>query len=185
MDFKAYLKDAWNRHGNEPETVFAEFDGGRELAQNGQDLAGWAGLVTHVAGEHLGRFSDGLALLDPIVDAPALVEADPFRRAVQRSRAILLLGRGDRAQAESLLADNYAVDWPIASSKVRVFATTSTALAAHEGKVDTVARLVRRSDSGHQLRPRGRRSRRKGTRDCRQQPCDGSRGARHTHRCAQ
>ncbi len=135
MEFDPYLKDAWRRHGDEPQAVFDGLTAGRALARSASDVVAWAGLATHVAGEHLGRWADGLRLLEDALDDPRLSGHDVGRRSVHRSRAVLLLASGDRERAEVVLRDHADPSWPAASSRVRVFATASAALSAR-GDVD-------------------------------------------------
>lgn len=134
MDFDQFLKDSWGRHGDEPEQVFDALPVGRALAQNAAHLVAWAGLASHVAGEHLGRWADGLRLLDDVVDDPYLLESSNGHRSVQRSRAALLLASGDAAAADAVLAEHSDPAWPVASSRVRVLAIAASALAA-QGQV--------------------------------------------------
>ena len=130
MDFARYIKDSWKRHGDEPAQVFDAFPVGRACAQNARDLVAWAGLVAHVSGEHLGRWNDGIAVLDGVLADPYLLGEEASLRSVQRSRALLYFGSGDRKYADRLLEEYSDTDWPAASSRVRMLANAATAFAA-------------------------------------------------------
>jgi len=135
MDFDRYIKDSWKRHGSEPEPVFDAFPVGRACAQSAGDLVAFAGLVAHVSGEHLGRWRDGIAVLDGVLGDPYLLGDEAALRSVQRSRALLYHGSGDRKTAEALLAEYADTAWPVASSRVRMLASVAAAFAA-QGDVD-------------------------------------------------
>ncbi|MEN0064274.1 MAG: hypothetical protein AAGA48_19140 [Myxococcota bacterium] len=140
MGFEGYHRDAWNRHGNAPQEVFEELPAGRDLAETGKHLAAWGALVAHVAGEHLGRWSEGIALLDTIAADERFAEAEAARRSLHRSRAALLIGAGDRAGADAVVAENLDDAWPEASSQIRVWTTATTALAM-QGEIDKATAL--------------------------------------------
>ena len=66
MDFDTYLNKAWGDHGNDAATVALNFGQGLSLAQTSDHLAQLARIGTHVFGEHLGKWTDGIAFLNKI-----------------------------------------------------------------------------------------------------------------------
>ena len=99
MSISEHLNQGWNQHATDPEGVLARFDEGLALAQSGADLAGLSRLTAHVAGEHLGRFDDGLALLERIRQHPAFEADTADGRAVARNLAALAMVGGDAVAA--------------------------------------------------------------------------------------
>lgn len=148
MDFDGYLDRAWTRHGDDPEGVFERLPEGRARCTTPRDVAAWGALVAHVAGEHLGRWSEGMALLDEASRSQLLVDHPEVADALQRSRAALLLASGDPAGAETILAAHIDPARPPASSRARMLASASTArlgqgdvggaTSAFQGAIDAV-----------------------------------------------
>jgi predicted DNA-binding WGR domain protein len=88
-----------------------------------------AGLIVHLAGEHLARWADGLALLDRLAALPGLEEGSKEAQALLRARAALLVASGDRAAAEECMARAHRPELPAPSTRVRVLAVAASALA--------------------------------------------------------
>jgi tetratricopeptide (TPR) repeat protein len=70
VDFNTYLNQAWDDHANSASVVAENFSQGLSLSQNADHLAQLARLSTHVFGEHLGRWDDGLEFLNQIKKNP-------------------------------------------------------------------------------------------------------------------
>ena len=130
--FGAFLDGCWSQHGDDPEAVAARFGEGLELAAEPVHLSQLANLVVHVAGEHLGRWDDGLAWLDRIAAAP-LREADSNPgRATIRCRAVLEACTGRLDRAEAALAQAIDPARPPGSSRGRMWAVAASALAGQQ-----------------------------------------------------
>lgn len=70
MDFNAYINKAWDDHGHSAARVAENFGQGLSLAQNADQLSQLARLSTHVYGEHLGRWADGIEFLNKVKSHP-------------------------------------------------------------------------------------------------------------------
>lgn len=124
MDLDAFVSKGWQDHAGDPAAVFTRLPEGVPLVQTPAHAAALAGLIVHVAGEHLGRWGDGIALLERVRTHPACDPAAPEGRAVARSFAVLSRCAGDgAAEARWLGADASS------SERVRVLATAASALA--------------------------------------------------------
>ncbi|HBP22174.1 MAG TPA: hypothetical protein DEA08_30885 [Planctomycetes bacterium] len=124
------IQQGWADHADDAAGVFERLAPALELVQAPEDLPGLAALITHVAGEHLGRWGEGLTLLEQLAAHPACDLASDPGRAVLRSQAVLQLGAGELAAAEELLTRAHAGSpLPEASTRARVLAVTASALA--------------------------------------------------------
>ncbi len=72
MTFHEYLKNAWSIHPLESEKLFGEFKRHLNLIQTSEDVNAFAHLITHVSGEHLGKWKEGLHLLQILKANPLL-----------------------------------------------------------------------------------------------------------------
>jgi hypothetical protein len=66
MSLDAFIATAWNDHGDHPEEVADRLAGALDLLVSPADIPPFARIVTHVYGEHLGRWSAGVALLEAL-----------------------------------------------------------------------------------------------------------------------
>ncbi len=88
-DCDALVEAGWNDHADRPAEVAQRLAAGLASIVTPADASGFARLVTHVYGEHLGRWTDGIALLEsmralaPCADAAA---AAALRRNVATLR---------------------------------------------------------------------------------------------------
>ena len=121
------FNDLWGRHGDDPSGVFTELASLLPHAENTTNLLQLAGLVTHLAGGHLGQWSDGLAELATIMQSPHFDPDIPLGRAVYRCAAVLHLGAGDAAAAEDSLARAHNPGSPPDQARLRMLATLAEA----------------------------------------------------------
>ncbi len=135
MDFATFHSDCWRDHADDAEGVLVRLPTGLDLAGSPADLTRLAGLVVHVAGEHLGRWAQGEALLETVLEAPLVVDEPATRASLHRSRAVLRWCAGDRAGAEELVSQNPDADRPVGSVEVRMLAVAASALAG-QGRPD-------------------------------------------------
>lgn len=127
--FQSFLSACWDDHAQDASAVYSRLREGPTLATELAHLAALSSLVVHVAGEHLGRWEDGLSLLDDIERSPLFDARDPLGRAVRRSRSVLLWCAGRRAESETVLASAIDPARPEGSSAGRVLALAASALA--------------------------------------------------------
>lgn len=66
MDFNTYLNKAWNDHAADATSVADTFPEGLKLVQTASDLEQLGRLATHVYGEHLGKWNDGLSFINTL-----------------------------------------------------------------------------------------------------------------------
>lgn len=142
MSFDAFLSKGWNDHATDAEGVFARLPEGEGLVAEARHLAGLAGLAGHVAGEHLGRFDDGIAFLERLQTHATFDPTTPEGMAVIRTKAALHLAAGRRAEADRLEERCRAVPaLPPASNRIRVLATAAAALAGRRRTAEAAALL--------------------------------------------
>jgi hypothetical protein len=116
-------------HATDAEGVMARLDQGVALLTAAHQLPALASLITHVAGEHLGRWDDGIALLETLTRTPAFDPSTPEGKAVMRSQAILHRCAGNHSEEERCFAAaKTGGTTPEASDRVRLLAITASAL---------------------------------------------------------
>lgn len=128
MQLDAFVNDGWRDHGDDAEGVWARMPAGLELVAAPTDLAKLANLIVHVAGEHLGLWDDGLALIARLRAHPLFDAALPEGKAVIRCSAVLehAAGRHEEAARQLLLVRGTA--FSEASDRIRMLAVSSAAL---------------------------------------------------------
>lgn len=120
MTVAAFLEAAWNDHADRPDDVAARLAASTAMIGTPVDVAPYARIVVHVYGEHLGRYRDGIALLESLRALPASGAAAEPAAAIARGVATLAYASGDGAALAGLAGDD----------RVAVLAVASTMLAA-------------------------------------------------------
>ncbi len=121
MSFEDFLRDGWDGHTRDAAAVATRLPDGLALVTTPAEAAQLATLVAHVYGEHLGRWSDGIALLE------ALGRHEPTdAAAVARGVAALRYCKGEPVA----LADP--------ADRLRALATAASALCGQR-RVDDAA----------------------------------------------
>ena len=129
MNLDTFVQEGWRDHAADAEAVMARLPRGIDLVATPADLPKLAGLVVHVAGQHLGRWDDGIAMLETLRSHPAFDGATAEGKAVVRSRAVLDYAAGRRDEAERHLAAALTGGaLPEASDRIRMLAVASSAL---------------------------------------------------------
>ena len=120
MSLDAFIATAWDDHADRPEEVADRLAGALDLLESPADILPFARIVTHVYGEHLARWSAGIALLESLRGRSRL-DGDPeVAGAITRSVAVLrYAGNLDVALAQLSTDD-----------RIAVLATASAALGA-------------------------------------------------------
>jgi tetratricopeptide (TPR) repeat protein len=144
MSCKDFLGQGWKDHGDDAEGVFDRLPQGFDLIESPDDALGLSALVVHVAGEHLGRWSEGLGLLARLLDHDSCAEHPAARAALNRARAVLHHCDGNGAERDACMADGLDGERPEASSAIRVWAIAASALAG-QGRIDDAAEAFRRA----------------------------------------
>lgn len=118
------VQQGWQDHAKDAAGVLARLPGAIDLVKTPAHAMSLAGLVVHVAGEHLGLWDEGIRLVERI---RGLALADvPAEASLCRSLAILHLCRGDEPTAARFLAAGRS-EHPEASDRARVLATVAAA----------------------------------------------------------
>lgn len=136
------IQQGWRDHADDPEGVLQRLaQAVPDPARSPGDRARLAHLIAHVAGDHLGRWGEGLSLLEGLSAAEHVSPDTAPGRSLLRSRAALLLGADRGVEAEAVLERAGEPDQPSASARVRVFATAAAALA-QQGQIARARQLL-------------------------------------------
>ena len=74
MIFSDFLNQCWKDHAANPEIVAAGIADGIGLISEGNHINQLANLIIHLFGEHLGRFADGIGLLEKLKQSSLVTE---------------------------------------------------------------------------------------------------------------
>lgn len=133
MTLENFCSQGWEDHATDAAGVFARLPQGVALVTDARHIPMLAGLVVHVAGEHLGRWNEGLAILDAIERLPVFDAATPEGKALRRSQAVLHRCAENRAEEERCFAEGRSGGGvPEASDRIRVLAISSAALVGQK-----------------------------------------------------
>src|SRR5262245_18716266 len=130
MTLDEFFSKAMEDHTHDAEGVFARLPEGVALVSEPSHLPRIAHVITHVSGEHLARWADGIALLESLEKLQVFDAATPEGKPVLRQKAVLHRCAGDVDASERLLAAAATGgDVPAASDRIRVLAMASSAFA--------------------------------------------------------
>jgi hypothetical protein len=104
MTLDEFLKQAWADHTDAADAVAQRLAGSTALVGEAAQVAPYARLVVHVYGEHLGRWPEGIALLDSLRHRPGGAEP-AARQAIDRSIATLRHATGEAGAVDALPPD--------------------------------------------------------------------------------
>ncbi len=141
MTLPEFVNQGWTDHASDAAGVFARCAAALDLVTEKAHLAPFAGLVAHVAGEHLGRYDEGLALLDRLLARRPDDAATPEAKAVLRQQAALHLAAGHRLESDRLEARARVPGQSVASNQVRVVAFAAS-MRAGQGHAEPAATLL-------------------------------------------
>ncbi|MEP7060890.1 MAG: hypothetical protein ABI881_00695 [Betaproteobacteria bacterium] len=116
MTFDDFLESAWDDHADRPQEVAGRLAASLHIVESPEHIAPFARLVTHVYGEHLGRWSEGLGMLDAVRALPAYAHATDAAANVDRNAATLRYAAGDHGVLASLVRDDQVAVLAAASS---------------------------------------------------------------------
>ncbi|MEP7207087.1 MAG: hypothetical protein ABI920_09125 [Casimicrobiaceae bacterium] len=120
MTFADFLATAWDDHAEHPREVADRLAGSLHLITSAEDAPAFARIVTHVYGEHLAAWNEGVALLASLAERPVCVDDRDARAMIARSTATLRHGNRDAHALDGLPTDDLV--WALA--------TAASALAA-------------------------------------------------------
>lgn len=118
MDFNQYLDQAWTDHATDSLKVAQNFKIGFDLLQNESETSDLAHLVTHVMGQHLGKWQEGIDWLKKIQGHP-LAKSQDNQIALHRYIASLELAMGKRKNLDEFST----------SDKIRIYALATNAVS--------------------------------------------------------
>ncbi|MBK9324758.1 MAG: hypothetical protein IPM97_17730 [Bdellovibrionaceae bacterium] len=119
MKFDDFLNQAWNDHATQANQVADKLSNGINLIENSEQIPQLAQLITHVFGEHLGRWEDGVHVLNKLKLIPSFEKSSESEKAIIRSVASLELASEKKQSIEDLSA----------SDQIRVLAVAASALS--------------------------------------------------------
>jgi hypothetical protein len=119
VNFSEFMEKAWSDHAIQSLQVSMRIESAFQFIEQSDQLPAMAHLVTHVFGEHLGRWDEGIRLLNELKRVPAYDPAGENAQAVARFIASLELAGGKRASVADLSK----------SDQIRVLAIAAAALA--------------------------------------------------------
>ncbi|MEP7328441.1 MAG: hypothetical protein ABI777_04455 [Betaproteobacteria bacterium] len=128
MSFNDFMKSAWDDHADHADQVAARLAESMHVVENAEHIPRYAGLVTHVYGEHLGQWDRGVTLLQTLQRVGAHDDDAAASGATTCGIAVLRYCAGDAAALTALGTD----------VRVAVLATASSALLgqlAHAGAI--------------------------------------------------
>ncbi|MBY0413889.1 MAG: hypothetical protein K2Q18_06975 [Bdellovibrionales bacterium] len=82
MNFNEYLDQAWTLHATDSKKVLSEMKSNLLLAETYEDLLSLAHLLNHVAGVHLGEWSEGINLMNELKNHKEMKDLTPFDRYI-------------------------------------------------------------------------------------------------------
>lgn len=103
MEFEEFIRTAWAEHADQPDDVAERLALSLDRVELPAHVAPFAGIVTHVYGEHLARFDDGVELLESMRRLPASHGQAEALGTLSRSVAALRYASGE-AHALDVLA---------------------------------------------------------------------------------
>jgi tetratricopeptide (TPR) repeat protein len=117
MTFEDFIKQAWNDHATQTLDVAQRLRDGIHKIENAGHIAQWAQLTTHVFGEHMGAWQEGVQLLQSQSQSKHIDEVSNF--ALLRSIASLEYSSGVRTSLD---------DFP-KSDRIRILSISASALS--------------------------------------------------------
>jgi hypothetical protein len=132
MSFDEFMKTAWSDHADNADEVAARLAASLHVVETASQIPRYAGLVTHVYGEHLGQWSRGVALHQALRGCPAFDGSPEARGAIDRGIAALNYCSGDASSLQRLAADDRVAVLAMASSAMLGRLDHAGALAAFD-----------------------------------------------------
>lgn len=119
MSFNDFLNNAWNDHAANAKEVAGRFTEGMTLLEKNEQIPALANIITHVMGEHLGEWDNGVALLKKLRGCPVFTAESESENAIVLSVASLEVAGGKRGSV-----DDFSL-----SNQIRILAIAASALS--------------------------------------------------------
>jgi hypothetical protein len=136
-EFDAFLEAGWNDHADRPAEVAERLAASLARVTAPESIVPYARLATHVYGEHLGQWRDGVALLERLRALPLAQGRDDVASALGRSIAALRYGAGDERALAALGAEDRIAALATASSALVGQKDCARGLAAYAAAIAT------------------------------------------------
>jgi hypothetical protein len=118
MEFSQYLSQAWANHATDSLKVSQSFGSGLSLLKKESDIADFATLATHVLGQHLGRWTEGISFLQQL-QKHEMAQSQDSQKTL--SRFILSL---ELASGMQVKLDNHTL-----SEKILIYTSAANAVS--------------------------------------------------------
>ena len=118
MSFENFLHQGWADHAKQSQVVADRFADGIQLLEKNEQIPQLAQLIAHVMGEHLGRWANGIELLQSLKKSKHFQAKSESDIALFRLITTLEVASGNRTSVDDLSH----------SDQVRVLATAASAL---------------------------------------------------------
>jgi hypothetical protein len=118
MNFETYLNQAWKDHATDALRVSNQLATGAGLAETNEHLSQLVGLATHVYGEHLGQWDQGIQFLRTLQSHRFFAKDTETDKAIQRSIAVLELASGQSGDLQAFTEADQIRVWAVAASAV-------------------------------------------------------------------
>ena len=130
MSLKDFLNQAWNEHATQALQVAGRLEDGIKLIEENDQIPSMIHLVTHIMGEHLGKWDHGVKVLEKLSKHPLFEVGTESSKALRRSIASLEVAGGKHE-----LLDDLSL-----SDQIRVLAVAASALS--EQKNSTKSQIL-------------------------------------------
>lgn len=122
MNFEMFLEQAWKEHAADPQAVAEDLMSGAMLIQNDKHVVDFAALLTHVMGEHMGMWDEGVQALKYLIRHNTINDNESAKQSIRRSIAVLELGQKERNDVKDFSP----------SDQVQILGTAASALAGQK-----------------------------------------------------
>lgn len=134
MTLDSFLNQAWNDHATDAKGVAERLQKNLDLLTENKQIPGFVQLASHVFGEHLGQWQNGIAFLESLKKLSVYQPSSDSQSAIDRAVATLKIAGG-------LIADLQSFG---NSDQIRIYATAAAALCAQD-KTQKASELFKKS----------------------------------------
>jgi HEPN domain-containing protein len=120
--FAEFAESAWNDHADRPEAVAQRLADSFHVIGSVDDAAGYARLIAHVHGEHLGQWDAAIALLGDMARRASHIDDASLGKVVEQHCAVLRYAGGDASALHALPHDE----------RIAALASSASMLAGRE-----------------------------------------------------
>ena len=149
MNFDAFLEQAWTDHADHPQEVANRIAASFHLVQTPEDVAPYARLLSHVYGEHLGQWQQGIQLLESLRQLPAFDPRSEVAGSIRRNVAALRYAGGTTDELKDLPAEDRVCVLAIASSALAGRQEIARSIAAFTEAIEAARPGLAAGSPGH------------------------------------